>query len=127
MARNQSYDHVNNLITREMRFDGPAAASGTVGLWSPQQKMRLVAVHGVVQVAGTNVAGNTYTVRGGVNGTTSIGALAMGTNTAGAVVHQAIGSVVDRGEALNLLKGADATGVSGLSYEWEVLPDALQS
>lgn len=124
---NHQYDHPNNLITREQSYLGLAGASGTLGHMAPQQKMRVVAVHAHVITAGTNDTTNSYTVRNGALGTTSVGAIVIGTLTAGGRISASIGATVDEGELLTLLKGADAVGVSVLSYEYEVLPDALQT
>jgi hypothetical protein len=121
------YDHPNVIVRREQSFLGAAATAGTLGHWIPQQKMNLVAVHAHVVTAGTSDTTNAYTVRAGAVGTTSIGAITIGTATAGSRVSAAIGVTVDEGALLNCLKGNDATGVSMVSYEYEVLPDAVQT
>lgn len=121
------YDHPNCLVRREQSYLGASGASGTLGHMTPQQKMNLVAVHAHVVTAGTHATNNGYTVRAGAVGTTSIGAITIGTATAGSRISQAIGVTVDEGALLNCLKGSDGTGVSVISYEYEVLPDAVQT
>ena len=121
------YDHPNNVVRREQSYLGAASASGTLGHMIPQQKMNLIAVHAHVITAGTHDTNMAYTVRAGGVGTTSIGAITIGTATAGSRISQAIGVAVDEGALLNCLKGSDGTGVAMIAYEYQVLPEAVQT
>jgi|TARA_Y100000296_G_scaffold74370_1_gene92915 hypothetical protein len=118
------YDHPNHLVRREQCMGGVTAGTSDarVALFSPFQKMRLMSVQGVIETAGT--AANTYVIQ---NGTTSIGTLAVGTDTAGAIVASgSLGTTIAKGARVNLKTATtDATGVAIITYEWEVLPDAV--
>ncbi len=119
------YDHPNCTVRREVSAYGAAGANGTYAQYMPYQKMRLVAAHFKVVVAGTSAgSGHGFTVR---NGTTSIGAIALNTETAGVTTSVTLGDTIDSFETLNALGGTDATGAAQITWEYEVLPDALQS
>ncbi len=119
----QRYDHPNCIVRREHSALAAAGASGTNAELMQYQKFRVNAAHFKVVVAGT-AAGHGYTIR---NGTTSIGTVSLGTNTAGVTTSVSLGSTIDSFEVLNALSGADATGTAQISWEYEVLPDALRS
>lgn len=119
------YDHPNFIVRREDSSLTVAGASGTHAQFMAYQKMRLVAAHVKVVVAGTSDSpGNSFTIR---NGTDSIGLGALGTATAGVTTSVTVGSVIDSLETLNALGGTDATGVAQITWEFEVLPDAVQT
>ena len=119
------YDHPTFIVRRQDSHLAVAGASGTNAQLMPYQKFRLVAAHFKVVTAGTSAgSGHGYTIR---NGTTSIGAIALNTETAGVTTSVAVGSDIDSFETLNALSGTDATGVAQITWEFEVLPDALFS
>ncbi|THF55920.1 hypothetical protein [Pseudothauera rhizosphaerae] len=120
-----SYDDPNFQIRRE-RYAGEAGGSATTeyGKFRSFQKIRLKAVHAVVTVAGTATTHKLDIL----HGTTSIGAIALSTSTAGVkssstTLDRSVGSL----EAISVKSGADATGKADVIYEYEVLPDAVQT
>lgn len=121
--RIQRYDHPNYVIRREVSALGAAATGGTNAQYMPYQKIRLVAAHFRVVTAGT-AAGNAFTIRSGTN---SLGTVVLSTATAGVTTSVPIRQNIASLEVLNALKGAEATGVAQITWEFEVLPDAVQS
>ncbi len=119
------YDHPNVIVRREFSGRTAASANGTNLPMLHYQKLKMKAVHARVVTAGTNVGNNIFTIR---RNTTNIGTIAIGTATAGSIISASLSDAeVGSLETVNALKGADATGVVDLTYEYEVLPEALQS
>lgn len=121
-----SYDDANSSTRREVSLPNVVGvASATMVRHLQFQKARLKKVHALVNVAGTNAAA-------GVDifiGTTSVGAVTVGTNTAGSTASSAL---IDSDiPALGMVeikgKANSATMNVSLILEEQVLPDATQS
>lgn len=120
-----AYDDPDFLVRREA-FGGESGGGATTEYckFRSFQKMRLKAVHAVVTVAGTATthALNIY------HGTSSIGAISLGTSAAGVTASS---SVLDEEcaalDQISVKTGADAAGKNHVIYEYEVTPDAVQS
>lgn len=120
-----SYDDPDFSIRRE-QFAGEAGGGATTEYtkFRSFQAARLKKVHAAVTVAGT------ATVHGFdvYHGTTSIGTIALSTNTAGSLAHSAL---LDRTLAsldqVSVKSLADVVGKAHIIYEYEVTPDAVQS
>ncbi len=121
-----AYDHPNALVRREHCTGGVVAGTAgvDVALFRPFQKGLLKAVHMYIVIAGT--ATNTYDIK---NGTTSIGAIVPGTETASAtLVVSGLDNEMAAGDLISLDGSTtDATGQHVITYEWEVRHDAVQS
>lgn len=117
-----SYDDPNFRVRREA-FQRTAAGNGGVMTFRSYQAIRMKAIHGFVLVAGTsNSPGHALTVK---QGTTSIGLLALGTNTAGVSTSLPLNVTGTAGEQFSVTNGTDATGTAEVIWEYEVLPDAV--
>ncbi len=119
-----AYDSPNHTIRRETSHLTVAGATTESARMISFQRMRLKKVHAHVVTAGTATthALNIY------HGTTSIGAIAIGTATALSTFSSAaLNRTVESLERVAVRTGADAAGVCVVSYEFEVLPDAAQS
>lgn len=121
-----AYDNPNALVRRDANFLS-VAGNGTVGgrFWT-FQKRRLKAVHALVVTAGTSTSpGHALTIK---NGTTSIGLLALGTQTAGSIVSATgLDASVPASTLLSVTNGTDATGVANVTYEYHYEYDAVRS
>lgn len=115
------HDHPNVLVRREFSFL-QVAGTTTQGHMMVYQKARLKSVSAKVRTAGTATA-YAATIQ---NGTTSIGAITLSTNTAGVTTNVSMSnSALAQYDMLNVVIGGDVTGVSIFTYEFEVLPDAV--
>ncbi|MGE0706096.1 MAG: hypothetical protein AB7I50_23340 [Vicinamibacterales bacterium] len=115
------YDHPNFLVRREAH-QKTVAGNGAVKTFRHYQKMRLKALHSIVVTAGTSDSpGNALTIK---HGTTSIGAVALGTATAGVTFTNTFNLDVDSLALLSVTNGTDASGVADIIWEFEVLPDS---
>jgi len=118
------YDHPNATVLREVALGNlTGVASGQMGKFRMFQKQKLKKVHACVQVAGTATAA-------GVDiyvGTTSVGAITFGTNTAGTELSSgAIDATVSDNESIRLMGLAgSATLVGSFTMLTQVLPDAV--
>lgn len=115
-----------DFTTRREWFAGEAGGAATTEYCKFRvfQKSRLKAVHAVVTTAGTATthALNIY------NGTTSIGAIALSTSTAGSTASSAtLDSTVSALGQMSVKTGADADGKAHVIFEYETLPDAVQT
>lgn len=122
----QRYDHPNCTVRREVHVNNLLGiASTAMQRILFFQKTRIKAVHSLVITAGTNdVAGVDL-----LNGTTSVGAITHGTDTAGSINTS---GVVDSDIAANGYleikgKATSATMVNSYTIECEVLPDAVKT
>lgn len=120
-----SYDEGNFTIRREENAGVAGGGSTTeYAKFRHFQKMRLKAVHVAVETAGTNTGHGL----GIYHGTSSIGAIALSTNAAGYTASSAVlDETVDSLEQVSVKTLVDATGLARVIYEYEVLPDAVQS
>lgn len=117
------YDHPNATVRREA-CHLTAAGTGTHARDVMYQKRRLKAAHFSVVTAGTADA-FAATIQ---NGTTSVGVSTLGTNTAGYTASvTGIDATIASLATLNVAIAGDNTGVATVTYEFEVLPDAVQS
>lgn len=121
-----AYDSPNYVVRQEERINNLTGIASTMMARAQFfQKARLKKVHALAIVAGTNdSAGVDILV-----GTTSVGAITIGTTAAGATYSSsalnaeipALGYVEIKGKANS------ATMVDSYVLEYEVLPDAAQS
>lgn len=112
------YDHPA-YITRQTIMLGASAAgaSGTYAQFIFPHAVKLHRVSGVVRIAGTT-ATNTYTIRGGAAGTTSLGLITHADSAAGFEATTGdLAATIAQGDRLNILGGTDATGVSAFAAE----------
>lgn len=120
------YNDANANVRREVNAPNIAgAASASMAKFLMFQKTRLKAVHALIVTAGTNDAA-------GVDiyvGTSSVGALTFGTNTAGTLLHAAsINAAVPQNGTIEIKgKATSATMVGSFVLEHEVEFDADQS
>jgi hypothetical protein len=121
-----AYDNPNATIRREDSFLSVAGAAGVSCRFVTYQAKRLKAVHAMVVTAGSsNSPGHALTIK---NGTTSIGLLALGTQTAGALVSvTGLNASVASLGLLSMTNGTDATGVALVTYEYHMDHDAAVS
>lgn len=118
------YDDPDFQVRREFPHITVAGATTDSGKFRSFQAFRLKKVHAGVITAGTTTA-HGYDI---YHGTTSIGAVLLGTTTvngfaSSALLNREVGSM----EQVNLRSRADATGVVQAVYEYEILPSAVQS
>lgn len=121
----RAYDSPDFTIRREQCMT-PAAAGATTesNKFRHFQAIRLKKVHAAVITAGTSTA-HGYNV---FQGTTSVGAITLGTSAAGAVASSALLNLdVASMEQLSVKSLADVVGVAQIVYEFEVRPDAVES
>lgn len=120
------YDNANSTVRREINQPNVAgAASASMAKFLIFQKSRLKKVHAMVVTAGTNAsAGFDILV-----GTTSVGAITFGTDTAGTTYSSALldADIPALGYVDIKGKANSATAVVSLDLELHVLPDAVQS
>lgn len=120
-----AYDSPNSTVRRE--FCSPIAAAGATtesNKFRSFQAMRLKKVHATVVVAGTATT-HGYNV---FKGTTSVGAIALSTSTAGVSASSgALNVDFPTMEQLSVKSLADATGSAQIVYEYEVSHDAAPS
>lgn len=121
-----AYDSANSVVRRELATGNITGVAGaTMNKFLFYQKATLKQVHALVATAGTNASA-------GVDiyvGTTSVGAITVGTNTAGSTASSgtlnaaipALGMVDVRGKANS------ATMVVSLAMEFDVAHDATQT
>lgn len=120
------YDDANSSIRREAKTGLITGIASTMfARFLYFQKTRVKKVHALVTTAGTNaVAGFDI-----LNGTTSVGEIVVGTNTAGSIVSS--GLLNTDIAALGFLefkgKATSATMVLSCVIEEQVLPEAVQS
>lgn len=125
-TRGVRYDHPNNLIRREIHVNNvTGAASASMAKVRTFQAGKLKAVHSLVITAGTNAAAGVDIY----SGTTSVGAITHGTDTAGT---QHTSGVIDATLAANSYleikgKANSATMVNSYCVEYEVTPNAVQT
>lgn len=120
------YDHPNYVVRRE-RFAGEAGGAATTeyGAWRPFQKAKLEAVHFVVTTAGT-AAGHGYGI---YIGTSSVGAVSLGTSAAGvtsSVTSLSTESVTSL-QKVSVRSLADQVGKAHVIYEWIADPTGTVS
>ncbi len=119
-----SYADANATVRREADRITVAGATTEGAKFRSFQKAKLVKVHAAVITAGT-AAGHGYNV---FQGTTSVGAIALGTSAAGVVASSAeLNLDIASMEQVSVKSLADTVGVAHIVYEYEVQHDALQS
>ena len=119
-----AYDSPEYAVRRDQSHLTVAGATTESARIMSFQRLRLKKVHAQVVTAGTAPAHalNIY------HGTTSIGAISIGTATAHSQFSSALlDRTVESLERLAVRTGADATGVCLVSYEYEILPDAVKT
>ena len=116
------YDHCNHLVRRELPIVPTAGATTEFGKTRHFQAMRLKSAHAVVTTAGTSTA-HGYDV---YSGTTSVGSITLGTNTAGYKASVDLGDIdVAAQDSMSVKSLADATGVAEIQLEFETDKAAL--
>lgn len=121
-----SYDDPNSSVAREHRVANLlGVASASILQLHYYQKTRIKQIRGRVVTAGTNAAAGIDIF----NGTTSVGAITFGTNTAGVVAASGALNTDIPADGLLELKGKanSATMVVSLVVEERVLQDAVNS
>jgi hypothetical protein len=119
-----SYDSPNFAVRNEhLAGEAGGAATTEYAKFRHFQKMRVKAVHSYVTVAGTTTdhAFNLF------HGTTSVGAFAHGTATAGSLLTAQTDIDVASGVQLSVKSLADAVGKAHIIYEFENAPDGVVS
>jgi hypothetical protein len=120
----KSYADANSTVRREADRITVAGATTEGAKFRSFQKIKLKQVHAAVITAGTATA-HGYNV---FQGTTSVGAIALGTSAAGASASSGVLDLsVASMEQLSVKSLADVVGVAHIVYEYEVLHDAVQS
>lgn len=123
-TRGLSYDHPNMTVRREHGFVTTAGNATVSGHFMHFQKARAVAAHVQVHTAGTT-AGATLTFK---LGTTSIGAVTLTTNTAGYTTSVVFDNKTAASmDYFTVTNGTDATCRAYVTYEYQVLPDAVHT
>lgn len=124
------YDHPNNLVHRESGGVVAAAATSFVQQYF-HQKSRIRGVHIQVLTAGTATAtpadASIEFMLHGPGGTTSFANIPYTTNSVQYVAHQTVTATVAQGNSIRAAKKNDATGVVVVGWEYETMPDAVQS
>lgn len=123
-----AYDGPNSTVRREaMPAEAGGAGTTEYAKFRSFQKMKLKKVHAAVTVAGT-AAAHGFDV---FHGTTSIGTIALSTTAANLTGISASSALLDRevaaGAQVSVKSLADAVGKAHIVYEYQVLPDAVQS
>lgn len=118
------YSDPNYTVRREVDRITIAGATTEGAKFRSFQALKLKKVHAAVITAGTATT-HGYNV---FHGTTSVGAIALSTSTAGAVASSAM---LDREvaslEQVSVKSLADATGVAHIIFEFDVSPSAISS
>lgn len=120
------YSAANSTVRREHAPTIPAGGAATTSYnkFRSFQRHKLVKAHAVVVVAGTNV-GHGFDV---YSGTSSVGRITLGTLAAGAKVSSGLINVaVESLDEISIKSLVDATGTAQVIFEYQVLPDAVQS
>lgn len=120
------YDSPNATIRREAMGLTEAGGGGTTeyAKFVSFQKMKLKAAHAYVTTAGTAGA-HGFNV---FNGTTSVGAISLGTSAAGVTASSAVlNSAVAAMGQVSVKSLADVVGKAIIVFEYEVDLDAVQS
>lgn len=121
-----AYDSPGQSVARETRAANVAgAASASMAQFAYFQKTRVKQVRARVVVAGTNAAAG-FDI---FNGTTSVGAITIGTNTAGSVAASGALNTDIPADGMLEIKGKanSATAVVSFVIEERVLQDAVDS
>lgn len=119
-----SYSDPNAAVRREADRITVAGATTEGAKFRSFQALKLKKVHAAVITAGTAV-GHGYDV---YHGTTSVGAIALGTSAAGVKASSATLNLSVASMAQMSVKSlADAVGVAHIVYEYEVQPEAVQT
>jgi len=119
------YSDPNFTVRREAAVPPTTAGATTEGAkFRSFQAMRLKKAHFGVTIAGT-ATDHGYNI---FHGTTSIGAVVVGTGAIGAAVHSAaLDETVGSMEQVSVKSLADVVGAVQVVYEYEVTPDAVVS
>lgn len=118
------YADPNFTVRREVDRITVAGATTEGAKFRSFQALKLKKVHATVITAGTH-AGHGYNV---FQGTTSVGAIALGTSAAGVSASSAALNLnVASLEQMSVKSLVDATGVAHIVFEYEVSPDAVAS
>ena len=129
-SRKNQYDAPNYTMRREMSGQVEAATSSFVQ-FQFFQKVRLNSIRAIVLTAGTATAtpadASLEISLYGPSGTTSIGNFAYLTNTAMHLFQSTVTNTIAANNGVRFAKLLDATGITGVVVEYEVLPDAVQS
>lgn len=120
-----AYDSPDFLIRREQCCPPTSAGATTKGSkFRHFQAIKLVRAHAAVMTAGTTTA-HGYNI---FVGTTSVGAITLGTSGTNVSASSALLNVnVAAMEEVSANSLADATGVAQIVYEYEVRPDSVES
>jgi len=115
-TQNDTYDSPNMQVRREKSVLTVAGATTEVGKFARFQAFKLKKCHAVVVTAGTatTMGFDIY------QGTTSIGAISLGTSAAGVIASSALlNASVASMETVHFKSLADATGVAVITAEFE--------
>lgn len=121
-----SYSDADAAIRREFYAqEAGGAAATTYSKFRAFRRSKLKNVYAIVTTAGT-VVGHKFDV---LNGTTSVGSIAVGTAAVGSVVTavpQSVGGldlIIDGPNQMSVKSGADTVGKADIVYEYQVLHD----
>ena len=123
------YDHPNYLVRQEAPMGEIGGANQAYAKFMRFQKFRLKRVFYQVTTAGTSAANNTQVINQ-ISGTvtTALGTMTAGTAAAQTLAQSAIlNALIGSGDVVQVNQGADVTGKGVLSYEFETLPDSVQT
>ncbi len=120
-----SYTDPDYLVRREhCAGEAGGAATTEYARFATFQKSRLKKVHAVVTTAGTSTD-HGFAI---YSGTSSIGAITLGSGTTGASASSVTLNITMNPLTRFSVKSlADATGKAIIVYEYEVTPDAVQT
>jgi hypothetical protein len=124
------YDHPDYIARRETCMGEIGGANQAYAKFSVFQKARLKAVHYTATVIGTSAANNTQIINTIVAGTTTtaLATMTAGTQAVGALVNSALlNTTLNPGDIVQINQGADVAGKGIVNYEFEYLPDAVQT
>jgi hypothetical protein len=121
-----AYDDPNAVLRREIQTGNiTGIASTTIGKFLFFQKTQVKQVKALVVVAGTDAAAGVDIY----NGTTSIGAIVVGTNTAGTIVNSGtLDAEIAASSFLDIRgKAGSATMILAFCIEHQVRQDAVRT
>ncbi len=124
------YDHPNALIRREFSGRAVVTSAATNVPLQVYQKVRLVACHCGVAVLNTNTTADASVFEARI-GTDSVGVFEVGTQAVGITSSIGCGAsalgTMTQFQVANVLKQGGPMGAVDLTWEYEVLPDAVLS
>jgi hypothetical protein len=119
------YDHPHFMAVRMQSVMGAATTNGTNGYWVPSFPVTVTRVSLQVQTIATGVgtgAAYAYTIMYGTATTATAGTFAIGTNVIfyNTSIAPAGGIALAAGVPIWMLKGAEASGIVCITYEYNI-------